>query len=157
MIETRLLAEWLGARWPHRRVMQRVRVGSDHPDLEIPGLSPSERRMVLAWRRWVDAIVFDEGTLVIVEATVLPKAGKISQLDMYMHLVPATPELADYRKWTLRGVLLSAVDDPVMRRLATDRGYTVELYHPPWVDGYLASLAPRMRAGFLTALPDAAQ
>jgi len=152
LIETRLLGEWLSMRYPGRRVMQRVRVGSDHPALEIPGLSPSEQRMVVAWRRWADAIVFDNGTLVVVEATVLPKPGKISQLDLYIRLVPATPELAEYRDWPVRGLLLAAVDDPVMRLLAAERGYTIELYHPPWVDGYLLTLAPRRREGSLTAL-----
>lgn len=150
-IETRLLSEWLPRRFPERRILQRVRVGSDHPALEIPGLSPSELRMVTAWRRWADAIVFDNGTLVVVEATVLPKPGKISQLDLYMRLVPATPELAEFADWPLRGILLMAVDDPVMRSLAADRGHTIELYHPPWVDDYLLSLAPRARQAPLTA------
>lgn len=152
LIEARLLSEWLALRYPDRRTLQRVRVGSDHPSLEIPGLSPAEARMTLAWRRWCDAIVIDNGELLVVEATVLPKPGKISQLDLYMILVPATPELREYRDWTLRGVLLCAVDDPVMRRLASDRGYTIELYHPPWVTSYLATLTPGLRAAPLTAL-----
>lgn len=153
LIETRLLSEWLAVRYPERRVMQRVRVGSDHPSLEIPGLTPAEARMAMAWRRWCDALVFDNGQLLVVEATVFPKPGKISQLDLYMMLVPTTPELVEFRDWPLRGVLLCAIDDPVMRRLASDRGYTIELYHPPWVSSYLASLTPGMRAPSLTALP----
>lgn len=139
-------------RYPQRRILQRVRVGSDHPALEIPGLTPAELRMAVAWRRWADAIIFDNGTLLVVEATVLPKPGKISQLDLYIQLVPATPELVEYHDWPVRGVLVLAVDDPVMRRLAADRGHAVELYHPPWVDAYLLTLAPRMRAATLTAL-----
>lgn len=152
MIETRLLSEWLAVRYSDRRVMQRVRVGSDHPALEIPGLSASELRLVANWRRWADAIVIDNGVLVVVESTVLPKPGKISQLDLYIRLVPATPELAEYHDWPVRGILLMAVEDPIMRALASERGYTVELYHPPWVDGYLQSLLPRSRRAPLTAL-----
>lgn len=152
LIETRLLNEWLAVRYPERRVQHRVRVGSDHPALEIPGLSPSELRMAVAWRRWADAIVFDDGTLVVVEATVLPKPGKISQLDLYLRLVPATPELVEYHDWPVRGVLLLAVDDPIIRSLAAERGHTVELYHPPWVDAYLLTLSPALRNASLTAL-----
>lgn len=151
-IETRLLNEWLAVRYPDRRVLQRVRVGSDHPALEIPGLSPSEQRMAMLWRRWADAVVFDNGTLVVVEATVRPRVEKISQLDLYIRLLPATPELVEYRDWPVRGVFVMAVDDPVMRDLAAERGYTVELYRPPWVDAYLLTLAPRYRAPSLTAL-----
>lgn len=152
LIETRLLSEWLAVRYPERRILQRVRVGSDHPALEIPGLTPAELRMTVAWRRWADAIVFDNGTLLVVEATVLPKPGKISQLDLYIRLVPATPELVEYKDWPVRGVLVLAVDDPAMRLLAADRGHAVELYHPPWVDAYLLTLAPRARVATLTAL-----
>ena len=153
LIETRLLSEWLAVRYPDRRKLLRFRVGSDHPSLEIPGLSPAEARMTMVWRRWCDAIVFDNGQLLVIEATVFPKPGKISQLDLYIMLVPATPELAEFRDWPLRGVLLCAIDDQVIRRLASDRGYTIELYRPPWVDSYLATLTPGMRAPSLTALP----
>ena len=149
-----MLSEWLAVRYADRRILQRFRVGSVHPDLAIPGLTDSEMRMVGVWRRWVDAIVIGDGELLVVEAGVVPDPGDVSQLSLYLRLLPATPELADYRKWPAHGVLLYAVDDPVTRQLAAEAGHVVEIYRPSWVDQYLEQLWPRQRRAPLTELPE---
>jgi hypothetical protein len=149
-VEQRLLAEWLAVRWPNNRVKLRVRVGADHPDLILPGLTAEELRMVANWRRWADAIIWADRELIVVEATVFPDAGKVSYLELYMRLVPGTPELAEWRDWPVRGIILMGIEDPLISRLAGERGLTVEIYHPRWIDSYLLSVAPRRLRAPLT-------
>ena len=151
--ESRLLAEYLAARWPHDRTITRVRVGERHPGLTQADLTDPERRMLGVWRRWVDAVIVLAAEVILVEAAIRPDPGDISQLDLYMRLWPATPEFADLRGRRARGHLLYAQEDPIIRQLALERGYTVEVWRPAWVDGYMESLSPRARRAPLTVLP----
>jgi hypothetical protein len=148
--ETRLVAEYLAVHYPDKRALQRVRVGRIPSELPQGGLSPEELRMLGVWRRWVDAVVFDGPTVLLIEAAIRPDPGDISQLDLYMRLFPTTPEFSDVRPADLRGGLVYAIDDPPVRSLARDRGYTVAIFRPPWVDDYLRGLFPRHRRASLT-------
>ena len=150
--ETRLVAEYLAIHYPDARTLQRVRVGRIPSELPDGGLSPAELAMLGVWRRWVDAVVFDGLTVLLIEASIRPNPGKVSQLDLYMRLFPATPEFADYRAADLRGRLVFAMEDPVVCGLAAERGYTVAVFRPPWVDAYLATLFHRQRRASLTQI-----
>lgn len=143
--ESRLVSEFLAARYPDKRTMQRVRVGRIPSELPITGLSPAEVRMLGVWRRWVDALVFNDGEIILIEAAVRPDPGDVSQLDLYMKLFPMTPEFLNIPYTTVRGMLVYAIPDPVIETLAAERGYTVQIYHPPWVDDYFNELAARMK------------
>lgn len=143
--ESRLVSEFLAVRFPDARTMQRVRVGRIPRELALDGLSPAEVRMLGIWRRWVDAIVFTDRDVTLIEAAVRPNPGDVSQLELYMHLFPMTPEFAEYKNTPLRGMLVYAIPDPVIEVLAARRGYTVQIYHPPWVDDYFAKFAARMK------------
>lgn len=143
--ETRLLAEFLGATYPNRRTMQRVRVGRIPAELDIRGLTPPEIASLGIWRRWVDAVVWDPPSVILVEAGIRPDLGDVSKLEGYMRLFPETPEFLEFRTWQLHGQLVYCVDDPVVRAMARERGYTVRIFRPTWVEAYLAELAPRLR------------
>jgi len=150
-VEARLLSEYLAVTFPDDRTMQRVRVGSLHPSLDLPGLTPEERRLAGVWRRWVDAIVDTGRDVILIEAAVNPDPGDISQLDLYMRLFPSTPELQEFRGRPLRGLLVYAIDDPTLRAMAAERGFTVAIYRPRWVDAYILTLAARRRRSPLTS------
>lgn len=142
-IETRLVAEFLAVRFPDARTMQRVRLGTIPGELPADGLEPAELRLLGTWRRWADALVIMPEELVLIEGAVRPDPGDVSQLELYMHLLPLTPELEELRSRPARGLLLYAIDDPVIRRLAADRNFTVEIFRPAWVEEYLSTLYPR--------------
>ena len=144
-VEAKLVSEFCAVRYPDRRVLQRVRVGRIPKELDTVGLDPAEIRMLGVWRRWVDAIVVDPPYLRVIEAAMLPNPGDVSQLELYMHLVPSTPELWEFVDLEPIGILVYAIDDPVIRRLAADRGYTIEIYQPAWLSQYLGRLFPRER------------
>ncbi len=129
--EEEMLAEWLAAKHPRARVLYRVRLGplaSAHPDAT---LTDAERRLLgAAFRRWADAMIVEEGTLTVIEAALIPSPGDLAMLELYLHLVDATPELEEVRQLPRQGLLLWAVDDPYARPLAVRRGLRVEIYKP---------------------------
>jgi hypothetical protein len=143
--ETRLLAEYLAARYSHALVMERVRLGTISPRVQGVVLTDAEIRALGTARRWADAVIVEPDLLTVVEASIIPGPGKISQLQVYFQLVAHTPELQPYVGRPQRGLLLWAVDDPVSRRVAAAAGLLVDLYHPDWVDVYLAAKQPRYR------------
>ena len=143
--ETRLLAEYLAMFYADYPCQERVRVGSYRGTLEIPGLTPAEVRLLGVWRRWVDAVVLMPAETILIEAAIRPDPGDVSQLELYMHLWGSTPEFADRATLPTRGELVYAVPDPVIPMLAARRGFTVHLFRPAWVKGYLLTLPPRYR------------
>lgn len=144
-VETRLVAEFTAVRFADAVVQLRVRLGTIPGELPVEGLSDPERRLLGAWRRWADAVVIEPERVTVIEAAVMPDPGDVSQLELYLHLFPLTPEFQELRERPLRGLLVYAIDDPVIRRLAADRDFTVEIYRPAWVDDYLSQVYPRKR------------
>lgn len=151
-VEARLISEYIAMQFPECRTAQRVRVGKIPAVLGIPGLTPAEQRVAGVWRRWVDAVVWTPKRIIIIEATVYPDPGKVSQLDLYLRLFPQTAEFAEDLHTPLHGRLLFAIDDPTVRALARERGFSFVVYRPRWVEAYLAEQAPRRRRAPLSQL-----
>jgi hypothetical protein len=151
-IESRLLSEYLAVAYPDAETHQRVRVGALHPTLDLAGLTPEEQRAAGVWRRWADALVLLPAKTIIIETSVKPDPGKVSQLELYLYLFPSTPEYADRRALPVYGELVFAVPDPASQRLAEARGYAFVVYAPPWIDDYLSGLSPRNRRATLSQI-----
>jgi len=145
-----MVSEYLAKEYPDCETRTRVRVGSIHPDLKPDTLTEAERRAVGVWRRWADAIVFKADRLVLIEAAILPSPGDISQLELYEHLLPLTPEFAEHRHKRIEKVLLFALEDPVVMNMARERGIKVVYFCPKWIEEYMKILRPRERRAPLT-------
>ena len=143
--EMRLVAEYLAKHYAKYEAMTRVRLGSVHPDLQPGSLSDAELRAVGVWRRWADAIVIMPDRLVLIEAKIRPNPGDISQLELYEHLLPLTPELAEHKSKRIEKLLLWALPDDAVAAMARERGIRVVMFKPNWVDDYLETLYPRER------------
>lgn len=146
----RLVSEFLAKNYGKYPTRTRVRVGSVHPELKPGELSAAEQKMVGVFRRWADAVVFMPDRLVLIEAAIRPSPGDISQLELYEHLLPLTPELAEHKDKPIEKLLLYALEDPVIVKMARERGIRVTYFHPPWIDEYLKVLYPRERRAPLT-------
>lgn len=151
--EMRLVSEYLAKNYSSYSTQTRVRLGSIHPDLKPEQLSDAEKRMVGVYRRWADAIVFMPDRLVLIEAAIRPSPGDISQLELYEHLLPHTPELVEHKNKPIEKVLLWAIEDPPIAAMARDRGIKVVYFHPSWVDEYLRILYPSEQRATLTYPP----
>lgn len=145
-----MVSEYLAKNYSEYPTKTRVRVGSIHPDLKPDQLTDAEKRAVGVWRRWADAIVFMPDRLILIEAAIRPQPGDISQLELYEHLLPQTPELAEHKGKPIEKVLLFALEDPVIVEMARARGISVTYFHPSWIDDYLRILYPRERRASLT-------
>jgi len=145
--EMQMLAEWLTKTQPGKRVLTRVRLGSPRPEVPRPEMSPEERAMIGAWRRWADAVILDREGATIVEAAIRPDPGKISQLQLYAKLLPQTPELEPWAHLPIKMILLYAIEDAATVLLAREQGILCVEYKPPWLPSYLELLMPRERRG----------
>ncbi len=145
--ERRLLSEWLARHYPHDRVQQQVRLGAITPTIGTEELTPSELAALGMFRRFADALVYRRDRLILIEASIPPHPGYISQLSLYRHLLPLTPELVDFRTLPVEMVYLVAIEDPVVTALARDAGIRVEVFRPSWVLDYLAERAGRKGRG----------
>jgi hypothetical protein len=150
-----MLTEWLAKTYPQERVMTRVRLG--YPRSEIPSsyMSPEERAMIGAWRRWADAIILQKDKLTLVESAIRPDPGKVGQLQLYKLLVPNTPELEPWKGLPIEMILLYAIEDPATNYMARAQGIHCIEYKPLWLPDYLTILSPRERRGsqFTTPTP----
>lgn len=105
--------------------------------------------MIGVWRRWADAIVFDGRKLILIEAAIRPDPGYISKLELYADLIPETPELMQYAGWPVVKLLVYAIEDPAVLRLAKRHGVRTAKYVPSWMPSYLRLLFPRERRSSL--------
>lgn len=145
-----MVSEFLGKYYPDYAYKMRVRLGSLHPRLHPEELTDAEKRLMGVTRRWADCIVFLPDRLVLIEVAIRPSPGDISQLELYEHLVPHTPELEEYKDLPIEKLLVYAIEDPLIVSMARDRGIKVTYFKPDWIDDYLAILYPRERRSPLT-------
>jgi len=141
--EEQLISEFCAQQFPDCPVRTRVRLGPINPSMDISGLSDNEIKLLGTWRRWADAVVIKPDQLIVIEASIRPLIGKISQLEYYLRLVGATPELAEFAGRPATGLLLFSMQDPVLEQLAREKGFSVRYFRPSWVDEYLATIFSR--------------
>jgi hypothetical protein len=148
--EMRLVSEFLAKHYANYQTLTRVRLGQVHPELHPELLEGAELRALGVWRRWADAIVIMPDRIVLIEASIRPFPGDVSQLELYERLLPLTPELEQHKAKPIEKLLVFALEDPVVVSMARERGIKVVYFRPKWVDEYLQLLYPRERRAPLT-------
>ena len=142
---TKLLHEWASLQAWEVPPIYELRLGPTPLTTYVPQLSYAEEQMLRRWNRYADLIGIKPDEIDVIEAKMIADPGAISQLEYYVNLVRATPVLDQWPGRILQGVLLWAVDDPVIHQMATARGIRVVTYSPPWAAEYLAALNARRR------------
>jgi len=131
-VERRLVSEWVRKTFPGTWVKFNARIGRI-PEEWIREYRVPHLRFFNPWRRFIDAIVVDEGEVYLVEASVLPKIEKPGSLLLYSLILEDTPEL----EWLLglprHLVWLTAVEDPYLSEKAAQLGVETATYRPDWV------------------------
>jgi hypothetical protein len=150
--EMRLVSEYIAKYYPNSISLTRVRLGPTHPALLSLDLAEEEKRMVTVWRRWADAVIITRTRFILLEAAILPDPGDVSKLLLYEYLVRHTPELQQYLDRDLSKVLLVAIEDQVLTKIARAAGIEVVQFCPAWVREYIQSLAQRKQRAPLTHL-----
>ena len=134
---TRLLHEWANVQpWDVAPIYE-LRLGPTVLSAHAPVLTPKIEAMLRVFNRYADLVGIIGQEILVVEAKMVPEAGAISQLQHYIDLLPLTPLLREHRDKRVQGVLLFAVDDPVITQRAHLSGFRVEIFTPPWANEYL--------------------
>jgi hypothetical protein len=150
--EMKMVSEYLAKKYQKYQSATRVRLGMLHPELGV-NLSEAEKKSLMgSFRRWADAIVITPTTLILIEASILPDPGKISQLQLYERLLKLTPEYSEYMNRDIRKELVVAIEDPVLIQLAREQNIRVVVFTPDWISDYISTLAGRERQAPKTVL-----
>lgn len=104
-----------------------------------PVVSPQIERMLRVFNRYGDLVGILPNEIDVVEAKMVAEMGALSQLEHYVELVYAMGLPSQWPGKIVQGVLLWAVDDPIIRQRAARYGFRVELFTPPWTQDYLAT------------------
>lgn len=143
--EMRFLAEWIALFHSHSQVMTRVRLGAIRPELNHEGLNASDLKMIGLFRRWADAVIITRSHKTIVEAKIVAHPVAIAQLQLYASLIDQTPELEEFRQLPTKLLMLVAVEDPALTKIARNAGIEVTMYVPSWLNEYFVLLDARHR------------
>lgn len=131
---TRLLAEWIAIHLPSASVQNEVKLGP----LDTSGITGAPASVAAGvasnTRGRIDALAWDATTIYLIEAKKKLDGAALGQIEHYLRLLPATPELQSLMGRAVKPILLVANDDPAVHAEATARGIDVELYHPAWWD-----------------------
>jgi hypothetical protein len=154
--ESRLLAEYLAEQYYGAVISMQPRLGSDPELVGVTIEDEAERRWARNLNRRPDAWAITATEIVIIEASMQWPTTKISRLEEYLLLVPATPELVEYRGRRVVGEILTAIHDPMAALLCERHGYRYVWREPSWMAEYLAAYPARKRraphAGLVQAL-----
>jgi hypothetical protein len=98
---------------------------------EVGGFDPNDAVQANSQlRRWADAIIDINDSLLVIEAKMKPSPGSISQLQTYLHLVKETPDLSYYWDKPVSGMILTTWEDAAVKKIANDWGILYEVYQP---------------------------
>ncbi len=134
--ETRLIGEYVVAKFPGLRVAMGVPLGPEIPFGETQLTASMRLKVSRPWRPEVDALVWRDGVLLLIEAKVSEYLNGLAKLPLYRSLIPTTPELAEWADWEVRLRLVVPRAKPWVDAMALAAGVEVDLFEPEWMREY---------------------
>lgn len=141
--EAEMLSEWAAKFFPNAIVKERVSLGRIPAELMKPAMTELDLALAGRFRRWADMVIIEDTSMKVVEGMIVASPGKVGQLELYLELVPATPELLPYKNCTLEAILVYCVEDPMVNYMARKKGFRVWQFIPSFYDLWKASIPPR--------------
>jgi len=130
-----------------------VRVGQPSEELR-KRLAPDIKESILKlWVGSVDAIVFLENEVILVEVFIRNQFGKVEQLLYYEWLFKKDPAFKEHWNKRIRKMLVTPIKNPWYEEFARQFGIEVVYYTPDWIKPYIATLRPRERTGHRAGFP----
>lgn len=131
--EWSLLQPWVAGPW------YELRLGPT--PLAVGGgvITPEMEARLRAFNRYSDLVGVTAKELQVVEAKMVAEPGALSQLQHYVELVYSSPIYAQYPQKVVQGILVWAVDDPIIHTRAAAYGFRVDVFTPDWVQTYLGT------------------
>jgi len=145
--EAEYVSEYTREAFPGMPVRYHVRLGTWPTPLTAPDLSAEEQAMLRVRMRWADAIVIHHGNLTVIEGKLRPSEylKGVSELELYVHLIPHTPELDVFKGARINGRLVIPLQDPTVEMLARRRALDVAVFKPSFWTEFTAVISARER------------
>jgi hypothetical protein len=134
---TRLLHEWSEMQPWDAPPMYELRLGPTPLSVNAPVVTPAIERMLRVFNRYADMVGITPTEIQVIEAKVVAEPGAVSQLQHYIDLVHTTPLVSEFAPRAIQGILLFAVNDPIVAQRANSVGIRVVIFTPAWVQDYL--------------------
>ena len=151
--EWRLLSWWLATFHPNAEILMNVRVGPIYDLITGPPQTYAEAQASRVRNRWADAIYLESGTVNIVEASMQPELGLISEVQGYSHLFSIDPVFREWWALPRREQIVVYRDDPYMADRAAAAGVAWIVYTPNLVGFVPPTLAGTLTASLGASLP----
>lgn len=126
--EGKLVNEWLQQFYPNSLQWKKVRLGS-LPDVALA-------KMYTSALRWADAIVVEDGKVLIIEAKLERQIAAISQLEIYSRLFRETPEFSAYRSYPIRQILVVPYIESDVKAMCAEKNIEYIVFTPVWFSRY---------------------
>lgn len=143
--EAQYVSEYVATRYPRTPVRLHARLGTAPVStLDVP-LTAEEERIFRYKMRWADAVVFTPAETIVIEGKLRAAeyAKAIGELEIYISLIPYTPEFKDLLAPKIVGELLIPGTDPTVEVLARRKGYRVTIWTPSWFNTFRQTVAAR--------------
>lgn len=143
--ERRMVIEYLMKYFSEYEHETQVRLGVLPATIGGQKLTRAEQYALNTFRRYADAIVRMPDRLILIEASITPSPGYISQIELYRRLIPLTEDIGIWREKPLAAQYVVAYEDPVVSMMARENNIDVVIFRPEWVDEYLLGLTAARR------------
>lgn len=134
--ETRLIGEYVATKFAGRRTATLVALGPAVDGLAETLPQTARLRHSRPWRPEVDAVVWMDGVLLLIEAKVADYVSGIAKLPLYKSLIPSTPELSPWWGWEIRMRLVVPRARAWHEAMAANAGVEIDIFEPPWMRDY---------------------
>jgi len=138
--EITMVSEWVAKTFPDARFSTNFRLGPIQPRAPDGTYDVDELKLLGVWRRRVDALVYLEDRLLLLEAVMRADPGKVAVLKLYEKLIPQTPELAEFKHLPVQKVLLYCIEDPMLNLLAREEDILAIQFVPSFFDKWFSKL-----------------
>uniref|UniRef100_A0A6M3XSH4 Uncharacterized protein n=1 Tax=viral metagenome TaxID=1070528 RepID=A0A6M3XSH4_9ZZZZ len=132
-IEPRWVSEYVSNTYAQYKHAYRVPLGSIPEEITKIYGATKGRRVYRPSRPEVDAMIWTNKFLVLLEGKIFKIMDGIAKLPVYKSLVPVTPELEEWRGTPIRMELLCVQPLPWVQEAADRAGVNVIKWAPRWI------------------------
>jgi hypothetical protein len=140
--ERLLLTRYIEARYRSNKVALNYPLGPVPDSLVFEYGAGKAYKVGRSMRPEIDALVYDEGTLILVEAKIVRWVDGVSKLPLYKALIASTPELQAYVSWRVEMELVIPFKQPTMVSVAHSMGVKIVEFSVPEIDKYVSETLP---------------
>lgn len=140
--EALLIAKYLEENYRHHQRQSNVPLGMVDAELIATFGLQTALRMGIKQRPMIDAIVWENKTLLLIESKIRGWIDGLAKLPLYNMLMDETPEFATYKEWPRRMLMVIPYTNNNMRYLAKRLGVELVEFSTPEIDHYMTVTLP---------------